>query len=220
LLELSLEVFVELLLLEQLLRVHLNPVFDSVDVDSFRAVLSFLVSLATFLFIASFLLKALELSHLLLDKLISLLQVDLELANSLFFLLVSLLGRGEILVDSSLEFAETLIPVLLLLLHLFRLLLLPRDFVLHGLEAGFLLDDGLGDALFLLFLVLLLFLQLLVECLHLLLVLLLDGYVELDVLRLFSSHHAHPSISLRLGHAAFNLLNLRLPSVLKKRCQV
>jgi hypothetical protein len=72
---------VKFLLLKQLLRVHIDPILDRVDVNSLFVIFTFLFLLPPFLLLTNLLLQASELGHLLLNELISFLKVNLKFLN-------------------------------------------------------------------------------------------------------------------------------------------
>ena len=91
--ELLLEVFIELLLLQHLVCALFNPVLDSVDIDTLFVVFHLFFLFAALSILTSLLLQRLQLVNFLRHKLVSFLQIILQLEHSLVFVLDRLLVR-------------------------------------------------------------------------------------------------------------------------------
>ena len=81
----------------------MDPILDSVNVDTLRIVIHLLFLFASLGLLTCLLLQRFELVDFLRHQLVSFLQIVLELEHSLVFILHRLLVGDEILVDIGLE---------------------------------------------------------------------------------------------------------------------
>lgn len=211
---LLLQVLPQLLLLEHLIRALVDPVLDSVDVNALLLLLLLLLPAALLRVFLCLLLEGLQLLNLLTYQLVSLLQVSLELVDSLVFVLGRLFVGQQVLVYIRLEFGEALFAELLRTLSIVPLLLQLRQLHLHGLQARLLLRHGLLDVVLLLLFLTLLVGELLLQDFHLLLVLLLDGLRRGVVRR--GARQVAPLVLLYAAHLRLDLLDTLSPSVLEE----
>jgi hypothetical protein len=82
---------VEFLLLKELLCIHVDPVLYRVDIDPLFVIVAFFFLLPALFFLPDFFLKASELGHFLLDKLVSLLEVNFKFLDNFGLIFGSLL---------------------------------------------------------------------------------------------------------------------------------
>lgn len=215
---LLLQVLPQLLLLEHLIRALVDPILDSVGVDALLLLLLLLLPAALLRVFLCLLLEGLQLLNLLTYQLVSLLQVSLELVDSLVFVLDRLFKGQQVLVYIRLEFGEALFAELLRTLGIVPLLLHLRQLHLHGLQARLLLCHGLLDVVLLLLFLTLLVGELLLQDFHLLLVLLLDG-LRRGVVR-SGGRQVAPLVLLYAAHLRLDLLDTLSPSVLEELAQI
>ena len=89
---------VEFLLLEELLCIHVYPVLYRGYIDPLFVIVTFFFLLPALFFLPDFFLKASEFRHLLLDKLVSLLEINFKLLDNFGLIFGSLLLLQKVLV--------------------------------------------------------------------------------------------------------------------------